>query len=340
MGRKNEPRSILGNKNPALSAGDASIPEEEPQSQVWGWKFYLFAAIIGHMQKVTKAVIPAAGFGTRFLPQTKAMPKEMLPLVDKPIIQVVVEELVEAGIKDIILVTGSHKRAIEDHFDKNPELEAILRSSKKLEEISLIKKIISLANFIYVRQKGPVGNATPISNCLSLVRNETFLVFWGDDFVQATPSRAKQLIEVYQKYGAPVLGAIRTNKKEDTKKYGFAKGKKLPDHVVEVEEIVEKPGIGKAPSNLATVSGFLLTPEVAPYIQKVVKGANKKEPNYIDALSLYIKAGGKVYAKELQNARYFDTGSKQGYLEAVVEYGLKNPETKASFRRYLKQLNF
>ena len=292
------------------------------------------------MQKVTKAVIPAAGFGTRFLPQTKAMPKEMLPLVDKPIIQLVVEELVDAGITDIIIVTGSHKRAIEDHFDKNPELEAFLKASGKKQEMKQIKEIGSLANFVYVRQKGPVGNAVPVYNCLSLVENEPFLVLWGDDFVVANPSRAQQLISVYNEFGGCVLGAIRTNKKEDAEKYGFAKGDKVSEKVTKVTRIVEKPGVGKAPSNLATVSGFLLTPEIVPYIKKVVKGAGKKEPNYIDALSLLIKAGGGVYAKELENARYYDTGSKLGYLEAVVEFGLKNPQTRKGFRRYLKKLSF
>lgn len=291
------------------------------------------------MQKVTKAVIPAAGYGTRFLPQTKAVPKEMLPLVDKPVIQVVVEELVDAGITDIIIVTGRHKKVVEDHFDKNAELEALLRASGKHEDIDKINEINMLANFIYIRQKGPAGTGTPIYNSLGLLNNEPFLVFWGDDFVLASPSRAKQLIAVYEKYGGPVLGAIKTTKKEDGAKYGFAKGKKLPQGVIEVEEVVEKPGVGKAPSDLATVSGFLLTPEVAPFVEKVVKRAKGKEPNYIDALTLFIKSGGKVYAKELESARYFDTGSKLGYLEAVVEFGLKNKETKASFRKYLKKLN-
>ena len=291
------------------------------------------------MQKVIKAVIPAAGFGTRFLPQTKAMPKEMLPLVDKPVIQVVVEELVDAGITDIIIVTGRHKKVVEDHFDKNAELDILLKQSGKIGEIEEVNKISSLANFIYIRQKGPAGTGTPIYNSLALLNNEPFLVFWGDDFVEATPSRAKQLIAVYQKHGGPVLGAIRTNRKEDGAKYGFAKGREVSDKVVEVEEVIEKPGIGKAPSSLATVSGFLLTPEVAPFIKKIVEGGKTKEPNYIDALTLFIKAGGKVYAKELERARYFDTGSKLGYLEAVVEFGLKNKETKKSFRRYLKKLS-
>jgi UTP--glucose-1-phosphate uridylyltransferase len=291
------------------------------------------------MQKVTKAVIPAAGFGTRFLPQTKAMPKEMLPLVDKPVIQVVVEELVDAGIRDIIIVTGRHKKVVEDHFDKNAELEALLKASGKHEDIEKIDKISTLANFIYIRQKGPVGNGTPIYNSLGLLNNEPFLVFWGDDFVEAVPSRAKQLIAVYEKYGGPVLGAIRTSRRQDGAKYGFATGKRLPHGVLEVKEVVEKPGVGKAPSNLATVSGFLLTPEVAPFIEKIVEGGKGKEPNYIDALTLFLKAGGKVYAKELENARYFDTGSKLGYLEAVVEFGLKNKETKTGFRKYLKKLS-
>jgi len=289
--------------------------------------------------KITKAIIPAAGLGTRFLPATKAMPKEMLPIVDKPIIQIVVEELVEAGIKDIIVVTGWHKRAIEDHFDSHPELEALLGENGKLKILKEVKRVNSLANFVYLRQKGPMGNATPIYNASSLVQNEPFLVFWGDDFIVAQPSRARQLIEAYKKHGGVVLGTIRTDNEEDTKKYGFAKGKKVSSGVIEVEEIIEKPGPGKAPSNLATVSGFLFTPEIIPYLERVVNGVQDREPNYIDAITLMIQEKAeKVYAVELKNAKYYDTGSKAGYLRAVVDFGLTHADTKREFKEYLKEI--
>lgn len=286
--------------------------------------------------KITKAVIPAAGFGTRFLPQTKAMPKEMLPIVDKPIIQIVVEELVDAGITDIIVVTGWHKRALEDHFDNHPELEALLESSGKTEVLSEVRRINSLANFIYVRQKGPLGNATPLYNASKLTNGEPFLVFWGDDFVVAEPTRAKQLIAAYNKYNSVILGAIKTDKEEDTKKYGFAKGEEVGDGVIKIEKVVEKPGPGNAPSNLATVSGFLLTPEVVPYLEKAVKEVKGREPNYIDAITMMMEAGkGDAYAVELKNAQYYDTGSKIGYLKAVIDFGLKHPEIKDNLKDYI-----
>ena len=263
--------------------------------------------------KVTKAIIPAAGFGTRFLPQTKAMPKEMLPIVDKPVIQIVVEELVDAGIKDIIIVTGWHKRAIEDHFDTHPELEALLEKSKKEKILNEVRNITKLANFIYVRQKGPVGNATPIANCAHLIKNEPFVVCWGDNFFDANPTSVKQMLEVYEKYNGNVLACIKTEDPEDTKKYGFAKGKELDDKVIDVNEIIEKPGPDNAPSDLATISG-LYTPDTLPYFQKAVDQITDREPNYIDALTMYLNdKQGKVYATEIKNSKYYDTGNKIGY---------------------------
>ena len=291
------------------------------------------------MKKVTKAVIPAAGFGTRFLPQTKAMPKEMLPIVDKPVIQIVVEELVDAGIKDIIIVTGWHKRAIEDHFDSHPELEALLERSGKNKLLEEVRKVANLANFIYLRQKGPVGNATPIANTSHLIKDEPFVVCWGDNFFDSNPSSVKQMISVYEKYGTSVLGCIKTNDPEDTKKYGFAKGKRLKDGVIDVNEIVEKPGPEKVPSDLATISG-LYTADTLPYFQKAVNEVEGREPNYIDALTYYLNDGaGKVHATEIKNAKYYDTGNKVGYLQTIVDYGLKNPETASEFKKYLKTLN-
>jgi len=176
------------------------------------------------MKKIRKAVVPVAGYGTRFLPVTKAMPKEMLPLVNKPVIQYIVEELVDAGITQIVLVTGWHKRAIEDHFDRHWELEAQLEKNNKKNELYEIRRISELADFIYVRQKEICGNGDAILAARSAVGDEPFLVFWGDDFITASPSRAKQLIAAYETYQSTILGAIRTEDPEDTKKFGFAKG--------------------------------------------------------------------------------------------------------------------
>src|SRR5689334_16222763 len=205
-------------------------------------------------QKVRKAVIPAAGFGTRFLPQTKAMPKEMLPVVDKPIIQYIVEELVEAGIEDIIIVTGYHKRSIEDHFDR-PSLELLenlrMGGEKKKPLIEQAENIANLANFYYVRQKGPYGNGTPLLNVRQIIGDEPFLYTWSDDFIKASPkSRFKQMLEVYEEYGSSVIAGIKAEKDEDYDRYGNAGGKQLREGLIEVESLIEKPGKDKALSDL------------------------------------------------------------------------------------------
>lgn len=290
------------------------------------------------MKSVTKAIIPVAGFGTRFLPQTKAMPKEMLPIVDKPTVQIIVEQFVKSGIKDIVLVTGWHKRAIEDHFDTHPELEALLEETGKEKMLKEIRSITTLANFIFVRQKGPRGNATPISNALSVIgENEPYLVSWGDDILISNPPMAKQLIDAYEKYDGIILGSMKMTSPEDGKKYGFAVGPEVDEGVIEVKEIIEKPGEGKAPSTFATLAGFLFTPEINPYLRRAVSEIKNREPNYIDALTELIKdKKKKVYALQFKDARYFDTGSKLGYLKAVVEFGLTHPEVGDEFKKYLE----
>src|SRR3989344_2047076 len=215
------------------------------------------------MKKIRKAVIPAAGFGTRFLPQTKAMPKEMLPIVDKPIIQHIVEELVDAGITDIILVTGYHKRTIEDHFDAaNLDLLENLRQGgeKKRPLLEQVEKISKMANFVYVRQKGPYGNGTPLYNVRHLIGDEPFIYTWSDDFIVAQPSRFRQMIEVFNKHQCSILGCVRAGGDEDYSRYGYAGGDELEPGIIDVRTLIEKPGKENAPSNLATVSGFILTP--------------------------------------------------------------------------------
>jgi UTP--glucose-1-phosphate uridylyltransferase len=295
------------------------------------------------IKKVRKAVIPAAGFGTRFLPQTKAMPKEMLPIVDKPVIQYVVEELVDAGIKDVIIVTGYHKRTIEDHFD-SPNLDLIenLRKGgeKKKHLLEEVEKISELANFIYVRQKGPYGNGTPLLNVKHLIGDEPFIYAWSDDFIVAEPSRFKQLIAVYEKYGGSVLAGIKAEKDEDYDRYGFAGGDEIEPGLIKAKTIIEKPGKEKAPSNIANVSGFLFTPEIFKYLEKARDNLREgQELYYNDPLKLMLADGKDVFVKEISSGRYYDTGNKLEYLKTVVEFALKHPETSKKFREYLKSLN-
>ncbi len=287
--------------------------------------------------KISKVVIPAAGFGTRFLPQTKAMPKEMLPIVDKPVIQYVVEEAAAAGIEDVIIVTGSNKRAIEDHFDAPDEdLIKNLMQGNKSALIEEVKKISAMANFIYVRQKGPYGNATPIKSARHLVENEPFLVLWGDDFVVAQPSRTIQMMEAYEKYQAPILCGIITDNKDDTTKYAYVDGENIGNGIWKVKRLMEKPGPEKAPSNLAIVSGWLLTPDIFPILdsQKPGKGGEYYLPEAVDLLA----QNKPVYALEIKNGKYYDTGNKLEYLKTVVELALQHPEINGSFRNFLKQL--
>jgi UTP--glucose-1-phosphate uridylyltransferase len=227
-----------------------------------------------NMKKIRKAVIPAAGFGTRFLPQTKAMPKEMLPVVDKPIIQYVVEELVDAGIEDIIIVTGYHKRSIEDHFDR-PSLELLenlrMGGEKKKPLIEEIEKIADMANFYYVRQKGPYGNGTPLLNVREIIGDEPFLYTWSDDFIKATPkSRFKQMIEIHEEFGWSVIAGIKATKPEDYDRYGNVGGNQLREGIIDIEKLIEKPGQDKALSDLMTVSGYLFTPDIFDYLDRAL----------------------------------------------------------------------
>lgn len=294
------------------------------------------------MKKVRKAVIPAAGFGTRFLPQTKAIPKEMLPIVDKPVIQYVVEELVEAGIKDIIIVTGYHKRTIEDHFD-TPNLDLIenlrMGGEKKKALLEEVEKISEMANFIYVRQKGPYGNGTPLLNVQHIVGDEPFIYTWSDDFIVADPSRFKQLISTYEKYGGSVLGSIKAKKDEDYDRYGFAGGEMIEEGVMKVKEVVEKPGKDNAPSDLANVSGFLFTPDIFTYLKEAQDNLGEGDEFYYnDALKLMLADGKDIYAKEIKDGKYYDTGNKLEYLKTVVEFALKHPDLSEKFKAFLKSL--
>ncbi|MBU1323314.1 NTP transferase domain-containing protein [Patescibacteria group bacterium] len=290
---------------------------------------------------MTKAVIPAAGFGTRFLPQTKAIPKEMLPIVDKPVIQYVVEELVDAGIKEIIMVTGYHKRTIEDHFDA-PNFELVenlkMGGEKKKALLQEVAKIADLANFVYVRQKGPYGNGTPLLNVRHLIGDEPFIYTWSDDFIVSQPSRFKQLLSIYEKYGCTCLGSIRVRRDEDYDRYGFTGGKEIEPGVMEVAKIIEKPGKAKAPSDLANVSGFIFTPEIFKYLDKVLAELKAGEELwYNDALKLMLEDKKQILAVEIKGGKYYDTGNKMDYLKTVVEFALKHPEINKEFKQYLHE---
>ncbi len=292
------------------------------------------------MGKIRKALIPAAGFGTRFLPQTKAMPKEMMPLVDKPIIQRVVEELVDAGIETIVVVTGWNKRSIEDHFDNNFELEEKLLAGGKQKELDMVRKISDLAEFVYLRQKGPQGNATPILNARHIMGNEPFMMFFGDDFIDASPSRARQLIEAYEKYGSTILAAGKAKSEGDYKKYGFVGGDEVERGVIKVSSIVEKPGSSEgSPSDTAVMSGYIFTPDIYEPLERAEKNlAEGEELVYTFGVQDLIDNGIPVHALEIKDAIYRDTGNKLEYLKTVVEYGLMHEDIGEDFKNYLENL--
>lgn len=294
-------------------------------------------------KKITKAVIPAAGFGTRFLPQTKAMPKEMLPVVDKPIIQYIVEELVNIGIKDIVIVTGYHKRTIEDHFD-SPSMDLIenlkMGGPKKKPLLDEVYKIADMANFVYVRQKGPYGNGTPLLNVKSIIGDEPFIYTWSDDFIAAEPkSRFQQLLEAYEEFGCSILSSIRCKKDEDYDRYGIAGGTEVRDGVIDVSTIIEKPGKANAPSNLANVSGYVFTPDIFTYLEKAYERLEEgNELYYNDALKLMLADKKRVIAYEIQNGKYYDTGNKLEYLKTIIDFALKHEELGDDIRKYVSTI--
>lgn len=293
-------------------------------------------------QKVRKAVIAAAGYGTRFLPQTKAMPKEMLPLVDKPIIQYIVEQLVEAGIEDIIIVTGYSKRSIEDHFDvPNEDLLSNLRAGgdSKAHYITELKTVADMANFAYVRQKGPYGTATPIMNAAHLVGDEPFIFTFADDLTVSTPNAFSQMIELYNEFQAPILPCIRITEDKDFARYGILGGTSVRDDVLQVEAIVEKPGRENAPSNFASVGGYLLTPDVFEYIEtgraQLVSGQEFYATDSL--LQPMIADGKKLYGCEIKNSRRYDTGNPLDYLKTVFDFALERDDIGPELRDYLRK---
>jgi len=288
------------------------------------------------MKQPTKAIICAAGLGTRFLPQTKAMPKEMLPIIDRPVIQLIVEEAVAAGVTEIIIVTGSTKRAIEDHFDRSDELEAELREKGKGDKADLIKGIAEMANFVYVRQKGlPKGNARPVLNAQHLIGDdEPFFVFFADDFFRSAVPRAVQLKEAYERTGKSVISLIEVAR-EDANKYGMAAiDGEVGEGTFRLKQLVEKPGAENTPSNFASVGGYLLTPDILPIIaqEKPDKSGEITLSESINELA----QKDEVYGQFI-NGIWHDTGDQLKYLKAVVDVALENEKYSKDFADFLKK---
>ncbi len=284
--------------------------------------------------KVRKAVIPAAGLGTRFLPATKAQPKEMLPIVDKPTIQYIVEEAVAAGIEDIIIISGRGKRAIEDHFDKSYELENMLKQKNKLAMLEVVENISKLANIYYVRQKEPKGLGHAIYRAKSFIGNEPFAVMLGDDIVRSEVPCIGQMINKYNEFGNSVIGLQKVDI-SDVSSYGVIGGEQVADRLYNIKEMVEKPAIKDAPSNLAIKGRYIINPEIFGCIERTKPGKND-EIQLTDALAMLLE-NQKIYGYEFKGKRY-DVGNKLGFLKATVEMALEQEEVKNDFKMYLKKL--
>ncbi|SHK40404.1 UTP--glucose-1-phosphate uridylyltransferase GalU [Paramaledivibacter caminithermalis] len=284
--------------------------------------------------KVRKAIIPAAGLGTRFLPATKAQPKEMLPIVDKPTIQYIIEEAVHSGIEEILIITGRNKRAIEDHFDRSIELEIALEKKGKNELLSQIKDISNMVNIHYIRQKEPKGLGHAINCARSFVGNEAFAVLLGDDIVYSEYPCLKQLIDVYDEYKTTILGVQKVCK-NDVNKYGIIDGKFIENDVYKVKNLVEKPQIEEAPSDIAILGRYIITPEIFDILENTKPGAGG-EIQLTDALKeLSIKQA--MYAYIFKGIRY-DVGNKLGFLQATIEFALRREDLKENFKKYLSGL--
>lgn len=283
--------------------------------------------------KIRKLIIPVAGYGTRFLPATKALPKEMMPILDKPVVQYIVEEAVASGIEDIILVTGQNKRAVEDHFDYHPELEEWLKKTKKYDQLENIRRIAQLANFIYIRQKGPYGNGTPILNARHLVGDEPFAVAWGDDVFMGAKPRLRQLIEVFEKYHDPVLSAVKIAA-QDTHRYGMIEGLEVEKGIYQIKRLKEKPGPGKTSSRLAAIGSYILTTDIFKELENTP--LRNHELYLPDAIDRLLKRR-TIYAKLIEG-QYYDIGSKFGWLKANLSVGLADPTVKKTLKNYLKKI--
>ncbi|MFH1709236.1 MAG: UTP--glucose-1-phosphate uridylyltransferase GalU [Planctomycetota bacterium] len=284
---------------------------------------------------IRKAVIPAAGFGTRFLPATKAQPKEMLPIVDVPTIQLVVEEAVEAGIDDILIIIGRGKQAIMNHFDRTFELEAELERSGKKPQLREIRRIAEMAHIHYIRQMELKGLGDAVLHARQHVGDEPFVVLLGDVIIDAVVPCTRQLIDVFSRVKAPVIG-VEQVPREKISRYGVVSGRKVAPRTWKLDDLVEKPAPDKAPSDLAIASRYILTPEIFAFIEKTKPGSGG-EIQLTDALRLQLKAGQALYAYQFEGKRH-DIGNKLEYLKTQVEYGLKRPDIAPEFKAYLKGL--
>jgi UTP--glucose-1-phosphate uridylyltransferase len=285
-------------------------------------------------QKIRKAVIAVAGSGTRFLPATKAQPKEMLPIVDKPIIQYVVEEMVASGITDIVLVTKWDKKSLEDHFDRSLDLEDSLKKSGKGHIAEMIKDLSMMANFIYVRQKGPYGNGTPVLSAASIVGDEPFVFAWGDDLVLSKEPFTKKLIEDYEEHGAPVIG-VQEVPLDQVEKYGIVK---LIDGTQDMLDVIEKPKRADAPSRLAQFGRMVLTPAILQELKDTPLGKGS-ELWITDAIKRYVAKGHQFRVVPVTDGEWLTTGDPLNYLKAMVSYALIREDIGESFKAYLRTLS-
>jgi len=289
------------------------------------------------MQKIKKAIMPVAGFGTRFLPATKAQPKEMLPVVDKPVIQYLVEQAAEAGISEVIFVTGRGKRAIEDHFDYSFELSKTLVEKNKLDLIAKVEAIEHLAKFSYVRQPIPLGDGHAINCAAHLVRDdEPVLVMFGDTLYDADISPVKQLIDAYEKYGYPVVGLSEVAP-ADVSKFGVIDGEEVASGVYNIKRFVEKPAVGTAPSNLVAVGLYIITPEIFKILADM-KGGKSGEIRLADAFDVLLGDGQPLYGLKLKG-EWLDTGDKFGFIKATIKLGLKNPEVGDNLKKLIQEIS-
>lgn len=284
--------------------------------------------------KIKKAIIPAAGLGTRFLPATKAQPKEMLPIVDKPTIQYIVEEAVASGIEDIIIVTGRTKKSIEDHFDKSVELEMELEKGGKDELLQIARSVSEIANIYYIRQKEPKGLGHAVLTAKTFIGDEPFAVLLGDDVITSEEPCLKQMMDMYEQYESTILG-VQTVAEDQVNKYGIVQGQQVEDRIYTVENMVEKPNIGEAPSNVAVLGRYIITPAIFPLLEKQEAGAGG-EIQLTDALCKLAKEE-KMYAYDFIGRRY-DVGSKIGFLQATVDFALDRADLRDEFMTYLKEV--
>lgn len=284
--------------------------------------------------KIKKAVIPVGGLGTRFLPATKAQPKEMLPIVDKPAVQYIVEEAVESGIESIIFITGRNKKSIEDHFDKSVELEQMLAEKQKFELLKEVRRISSMANIYYIRQKEPLGLGHAVLCAEQFIGDEPFAVLLGDDIMVSEPPSLKQMIDAYHQTKQSVIG-VKKVANEEVSKYGIIDPVSKFGRIHSVKDLVEKPSIETAPSNIAVMGRYILNPSIFMYLKKIKRGVGN-ELQLTDALRLLCEAE-KLFALELQGKRY-DIGDKAGYIKAMIEVALMRDDLNHSLLAYLERI--